>query len=444
MNAALQVRGLRIAFDGKRVVDDVSFTVERGECVAIVGESGAGKSLTARALLGLTPAEATVSLEGLLFDGRDAAGLSERAWRDLRGAGIALVSQDALVSLDPLRRVGAEVAEPLQLHRMVRGRAALAGRVQELLARVWMPDPERRSRQHPHELSGGLRQRALIASALAAAPAVLVADEPTTALDATVQARILGLLREITDAGTALVFISHDFAAVRRIADRVLVMKNGIVVESGTVSEVLENPRHDYTKQLIAATMHEPRAAAPTESSSVLIARGLSRSFATVPAVIDATFTVKDGQTLGIVGESGSGKTTLARMIVGVDTPDSGTLRWTAERRVQLVHQNPLGAFDPRWTIGRSLREALEAEACLARDVSLASGSSSPRSVFRRRSPTDVPAPSPVVSDSGPRSPARSPPTRRCWCSTNPSRRSTPRCGSGCCGCSVGCSRNGS
>ncbi|WP_314474874.1 ABC transporter ATP-binding protein [uncultured Microbacterium sp.] len=361
MNAALQVRGLRIAFDGKRVVDDVSFTVERGECVAIVGESGAGKSLTARALLGLTPAEATVSLEGLLIDERDAAGLSERAWRDLRGAGIALVSQDALVSLDPLRRVGAEVAEPLLLHRIVRGRAALAGRVQELLARVWMPDPERRSRQHPHELSGGLRQRALIASALAAGPAVLIADEPTTALDATVQARILGLLREITDAGTALVFISHDFAAVRRIADRVLVMKDGIVVESGTVSEVLENPRHEYTKQLIAATMHEPRAAAPTESSPALIARGLSRSFATVPAVIDATFTVKDGQTLGIVGESGSGKTTLARMIVGVDTPDTGTLRWMAERRVQLVHQNPLGAFDPRWTIGRSLREGLEA-----------------------------------------------------------------------------------
>ncbi|MFF1541843.1 dipeptide ABC transporter ATP-binding protein [Microbacterium sp. NPDC058269] len=361
MSAALEVRGLRIAFDGKPVVRGVTFTVERGECVAIVGESGAGKSLTARALLGLTPADADVTLDELLVDGTDAVGLSERAWRDLRGTGIALVSQDALVSLDPLRRIGAEVAEPLLLHRIVRGRAARAGRVRELLARVWMPDPERRSRQHPHELSGGLRQRALIASALAAAPAVLVADEPTTALDATVQARILGLLREIADAGTALVFISHDFAAVRRIADRVLVMKDGIVVESGPVAEVLESPRHEYTKQLIAATIHEPRASAPAESAPVLIAGDVSRSFDAVPAVIDASFTVKDGQTLGIVGESGSGKTTLARMIVGVDAPDSGTLRWTAERRVQLVHQNPLGAFDPRWTIGRSLREGLEA-----------------------------------------------------------------------------------
>ena len=361
MSVALEVRGLRIAFDGTPVVDDVSFAVDRGECIAIVGESGAGKSLTARALLGLTPTDADVSLDRLVVDGTDAAGLSERAWRELRGAGIALVSQDALVSLDPLRRIGAEIAEPLLLHQIVRGRTARAERVRELLARVWMPDPERRSRQHPHELSGGLRQRALIASALAADPAVLVADEPTTALDATVQARVLGLLREIVEAGTALVFISHDFAAVRRIADRVLVMRGGVVVESGPVTEVLENPRHEYTKQLIAATIHEPRATAPADSSTLLIADEVSRSFDAVPAVVDASFALKDGRTLGIVGESGSGKTTLARMIVGVDAPDAGSLRWTSQRRVQLVHQNPLGAFDPRWTIGRSLREGLEA-----------------------------------------------------------------------------------
>ncbi|UPL17457.1 dipeptide ABC transporter ATP-binding protein [Microbacterium aurugineum] len=361
MSAALQVRGLRISFEGEPVVDDVSFTVDRGECIAIVGESGAGKSLTARALLGLTPAGADVALDELIVDGTDTAGLTEHAWRAVRGAGIALVSQDALVSLDPLRRIGTEIAEPLLLHRLVRGRAERAARVRDLLRKVWMPDPDRRARQHPHELSGGLRQRALIASALAAVPAVLVADEPTTALDATVQARILGLLREITDAGTALVFISHDFAAVRRIADRVLVMRGGVIVESGPVAEVLENPRHEYTKQLLTATIHEPRASVPADSPPVLIADGVSRSFGTVPAVIDASFTLKDGRTLGVVGESGSGKTTLARMIVGVDAPDSGSLQWTTERRVQLVHQNPLGAFDPRWTIGHSLREALEA-----------------------------------------------------------------------------------
>ncbi|WP_435745513.1 ATP-binding cassette domain-containing protein [Microbacterium sp. PMB16] len=361
MNAALEVHGLRISFDGTPVVDDVSFTVAPGECVAIVGESGAGKSLTARALLGLTPADAAVRVDRLMVDGVDAGSLGERGWRVLRGSRIALVSQDALVSLDPLRRIGDEIAEPLQLHRIVRGRAALVGRVRELLGRVWMPDADRRARQRPHELSGGLRQRALIASALAAEPAVLVADEPTTALDATVQARILGLLREIADAGTAVVFISHDFAAVRRLADRVLVMRGGEVLESGPVAEVLERPQHEYTRQLIAATIHEPRIADVVAADPVLVVADASRSFGDLPAVVAASFSVPEGRTLGIVGESGSGKTTLARMIVGVERPDSGALRWIGERRVQLVHQNPLGAFDPRWTVGRSLREALEA-----------------------------------------------------------------------------------
>lgn len=361
MKVALEVRGLRVAFGTQTVVDDIGFTVRRGECVAIVGESGAGKTLTARALLGLTPPGATVSVDALVIDGTDAASLSERAWRTLRGARIGLVSQDALVSLDPLRSIGSEVAEPLRLHGIARGRAALGAHVHELLQRVWMPDAERRARQYPHELSGGLRQRALIAAATAAAPAILVADEPTTALDATVQARILGLLREITDAGTAVVFISHDFTAVRRLADRVLVMKDGVVVESGSVREVFENPQHEYTRQLIAATIHQPRVTAPGGSAPGLVAVGLSRSFDGVPAVVDASFTVSKGQTLGIVGESGSGKTTLARMIVGVEAPDSGSLRWTGAPRVQLVHQNSFAAFDPRWTIGRSLREALQA-----------------------------------------------------------------------------------
>ncbi|GAA1122627.1 ABC transporter ATP-binding protein [Microbacterium natoriense] len=355
MTAALEVQGLRIGFGGPAVVGGVSFSVAPGECVAIVGESGAGKSLTARALLGLSAG--SVHVERLLIDGEDAAGLGERAWRRLRGARIALVSQDALVSLDPLQRIGSEVAEPLRIH----GLDAAPERVQEQLRRVWMPDPERRARQYSHELSGGLRQRALIASALAAGPAVLVADEPTTALDATVQARILALLREIADAGTAVLFISHDFAAVRRLADRVLVMRGGIVVEEGNTADVLENPRHDYTRELIAATRHTPRATEEGDPTPVLVGSGVAKSFGGVPAVIDADFAVPEGRTLGVVGESGSGKTTLARMIVGVETPDAGELRWQGTHRVQLVHQNPLGAFDPRWTIGRSLREALAA-----------------------------------------------------------------------------------
>lgn len=354
----LRVQDLSIAIGGRVLVDGVSLEVVPGECVAIVGESGAGKSLTASALLGLAPGH--VRAEALVVDGIDARRFSDAQWRGLRGDRIGLVSQDALVSLDPLRRIGAEVAEPLVIHTRL-SRAARRSRVLELLESVAMPTPAVRAAQYPHELSGGLRQRALIASALAGEPAVLVADEPTTALDATVQAHVLTLLRDIADAGTAVVFISHDFAAVRRVADRVLVMREGRVMERGTVADVLDAPKEEYTRELIAATVHEPRADRFGLGEAVLTAIDVSKSFAGVPAVADASFTLLQGQTLGIVGESGSGKTTLARMIVGVERPDTGDLRWTGEHRVQLVHQNPLGAFDPRWTIGRSLREALAA-----------------------------------------------------------------------------------
>lgn len=360
--SALTVQDLSVTVDGRLLVDGVSFDVDPGECIAIVGESGAGKSLTAAALLGLAPG--SVRAAALTVGGVDARRFSAAQWRGVRGDRIGLVSQDALVSLDPLRRIGAEVAEPLAIHTRL-SRAERRTRAHELLAAVAMPAPEARARQYPHELSGGLRQRALIASALAGEPSVLVADEPTTALDATVQARVLTLLREIVDAGTALVFISHDFAAVRRVADRVLVMRSGRVVEQGTVADVLHDPQEPYTRELIAATRHEPRgerfAPGAERPDTVLTAARVSKSFAGASAVVDASFALAEGRTLGIVGESGSGKTTLARMVVGVERPDAGDLRWMREQRVQLVHQNPLGAFDPRWTIGRSLREALAA-----------------------------------------------------------------------------------
>jgi peptide/nickel transport system ATP-binding protein len=356
----LEVQGLRIRIGGNVVVDDVSFAVSPGEVVAIVGESGAGKSLTARAMLGLAPRSAATTLDSLRVDGVDASRLSERGWRRVRGARIGLVSQDALVALDPLQRIGSEIAEPLRLHPE-EGAGPLADRVRALLRRVWMPDAERRARQYPHELSGGLRQRALIASALAADPAVLIADEPTTALDATVQARILDLLREIADTGTAVLFISHDFAAVRRLADRVLVMRGGRIIERGTAATVLDDPQHPYTRQLIAATIHQPRQASVQDAPPVLSASAISKSFAGTAAVVDASFEVPEGRTLGLVGESGSGKTTLARILLGIERPDAGEVSWRGAHRVQFVHQNPLGAFDPRWTIGRSLREALAA-----------------------------------------------------------------------------------
>lgn len=358
--SALEVGDLTITIAGTTPVDSISFSVEPGECVAIVGESGAGKSLTARALLGLTPSGSTVSASVLTIDGVDARGLDERTWRKLRGERIALVSQDALVSLDPLRTIGAEVAEPLAIHRRMT-RAERRARVLEILTAVSLPHPQERVSQYSHQLSGGLRQRALIASALAVNPSVLIADEPTTALDATVQARILDLLRQIAASGTAVVFISHDFAAVRRVADRVLVMQDGRVVESGTVGQVLHAPQHEHTRELIAATVHEPRVVAVARTEPVVEAVAASKSFGSTAAVSTASFTVRRGRTLGIVGESGSGKTTLARMIVGIQAPDSGELLRHGARPVQLVHQNPLGAFDPRWTIGRSLDEALSA-----------------------------------------------------------------------------------
>ncbi|MDL5486941.1 dipeptide ABC transporter ATP-binding protein [Microbacterium wangruii] len=371
--SALRVSGLRISFGRATPVAGVSFTVAPGECLAIVGESGAGKSLTARSLMGLVPDGARMTADALTVDGVDTLRLDERGWRRLRGSRIALVSQDALVSLDPLRRIGAEVAEPLRIHAPRMSRAARDARVRALLTEVAMPDAARRVRQYPHELSGGLRQRALIASALAGEPAVLIADEPTTALDATVQARVLDLLRAIADRGTAVVFVSHDFAAVRRVADRVAVMQAGSFVEQGTVAQVFGAPQHPHTRALVAATHHAPSAAqaGAADEEPLVCVRGLSKAFDR-PAVRDVSFDLARGRTLGVVGESGSGKTTLARMIVGIESPDAGSVRigeatWSRRdeqalrRRVQLVHQNPLGAFDPRWTIGRSVREALAA-----------------------------------------------------------------------------------
>ena len=281
--SALSVQNLRIAIGGRVFVDGVSFDVAPGECLAIVGESGAGKSLTASALLGLAPGQVTASR--VEIDGVDARGFSETQWRSVRGDRIGLVSQDALVSLDPLRRVGAEVAEPLAIHKHL-SRAERRLRAVELLESVAMPSAASRAAQYPHELSGGLRQRALIASALAGEPAVLIADEPTTALDATVQAHVLALLREIADAGTAIVFISHDFAAVRRVADRVIVMRAGRVVEEGAVADVLDAPVQAYTRELVAAAIREARAERRARGEVVLSAIEVSKSFAGRPAVV--------------------------------------------------------------------------------------------------------------------------------------------------------------
>jgi peptide/nickel transport system ATP-binding protein len=235
-----------------QAVRDVSLALAAGECLAVVGESGSGKSVTAQTLIGLTGRHAAIRAARLAFEGRDLRGLGEGQWRRLRGGRIGYVLQDALTSLDPLRRIVDEVGEPMEVHRLATG-ADRDARVLALLGDVGIPEPETRARQYPHELSGGLRQRALIASALAARPALLIADEPTASLDVTVQAQVLGLLAGYRDAGTSVLLISHDMAVVARMADRIAVMYAGLVLEQGPSSEVLNCPAHPYTADLLAA-----------------------------------------------------------------------------------------------------------------------------------------------------------------------------------------------
>ena len=248
----LSVSRLSVRFGARTVVSDVSFELEPGECIGIVGESGSGKSVTARALLGLAGRRASVSASTLAFDGTAIQDATPRRLRSLRGREIGYVSQGALVALDPLRPVGREISDSLRLHTSSTP-AQRRARVLELLAEVGVPDPELRASQRPDELSGGLRQRAVIASAIALRPRLLIADEPTTALDSTVQAGILDLLDRLRAEGTALVLISHDLAVVSRLASRVLVMNAGRIVESGPTARVLGEPQHPYTRRLIAA-----------------------------------------------------------------------------------------------------------------------------------------------------------------------------------------------
>ncbi|WP_261566748.1 dipeptide ABC transporter ATP-binding protein [Frankia gtarii] len=370
----VEVADLEVAFGHEPpVVREVSFTVADGECLALVGESGSGKSVTARALLGLNGATARVSAATLRIGGTDARGFTERDWKGLRGRGVGVVLQDALASLDPLRRIEDEVAEPLRLHR--RGsRAERRERVLEVLAEVGIPDPETRSRQYPHQLSGGLRQRALIASALVAEPDLVIADEPTTALDVLVQDQILELLGKIKEQGRGLLLISHDLAVVARLADRIAVMKEGRIVEIGPRDQVIDSPQHSYTKYLlgIARGRRDDRPAVPDGDLMVEV-DGVSRSFGERRAVTGVSLSLRARQTVGLVGESGSGKSTLARMVMGLTAPHEGRVllggepwsetteraRRRRRRRIQLIQQDPHAAFDPRHTVGRVIAEAL-------------------------------------------------------------------------------------
>ncbi|MEN3615451.1 ABC transporter ATP-binding protein [Plantactinospora sp. ZYX-F-223] len=403
MAPLVAVEDLHVTFRTARrdvpAVRGVSFTVDPGECLAIVGESGSGKSVTARTLVGLAGAGARIRAERLELAGADLRQYDGQRWRRVRGRVAGLVLQDALVSLDPLRTVGAEIAEVLRTHDLVR-RTERAGRTEYLLDQVHVPEPARRARQYPHQLSGGLRQRALIASAIAGEPALLIADEPTTSLDVTVQAQILRLLAERRDAGTGLLLISHDLAVVSQIADRVLVMRNGEIVERGRTDELLHTSRHPYTRQLLdavpSASSRGRRLAAPVRvrdgcavptrvrdelpartvepNDRVIEATALNKRYGSHQVVRGVSLTIARGETVGLVGESGSGKTTVARLLFGLLAPDTGTVSfcgrpWTdvpererrpLRRRLQLVSQDPLGSFDPRYSVARIVAEGLD------------------------------------------------------------------------------------
>jgi peptide/nickel transport system ATP-binding protein len=383
----------------RTVVRNVSFRVEPGRAVALVGESGSGKSVTARTLVGLAGDGASVSANRLSYGDLDLRDLSERRWRQIRGRDIGFVLQDALVSLDPLRPVGDEINEALAAHGWG-NRQTRPQRIIELLQSVGVPEPEIRALQRPGELSGGLRQRALIATALALDPAVLIADEPTTALDSTVQAQIIALLASIKARGDGLLIISHDLNVVSRLADEVIVLNHGEVVEQGPVTQVLENPRHPYTRSLLNAIPgRHPRGTRLSGEKSVgktrpswneekvLDVRTISKSYdgpggTSRLAVDTVSFSINRGKTLGIVGESGSGKTTVARIALGLLDPDEGQVdfagsAWVTPRQrknrvtetqrrsrrsdLGVVYQDPLSSFDPRWNVSRILSDALDA-----------------------------------------------------------------------------------
>ncbi len=377
----LEVRDLCVQFGARRVVDRVSFALDAGEKLALVGESASGKTVTALATLRLME---DARLDGqILFEGRDVLAMAPPELQRLRGSEIAVIFQEPMTALNPIYTVGDQIVESLVLHTALRGAAAQAEAV-AALARVGIEEPERRAHAYPHQLSGGQRQRAMIAMALACNPKLLIADEPTTALDVTIRLQILDLLERLrAEHGLALLLITHDLNLVRRYADRIAVMEKGVLVEQGQTAEVIARPRHPYTRKLVES--RPDRGAGQPGTGRVVEARGVrvhypirlpgiagwfrSGSFAAVESV---DFDLAPGETLGIIGESGSGKTTLALAILGL-LAAQGEIRidgkpWSvpaSERRalrreIQVVFQDPLSSLSPRLTVEQIIGEGLE------------------------------------------------------------------------------------
>ncbi|MFD7430031.1 dipeptide ABC transporter ATP-binding protein [Streptomyces sp. NPDC059818] len=369
----VEVTDLSISFGDVHAVRGLSFSLEAGGALGVVGESGSGKSASAYALLGLHRGTGAKVGGSVRVAGVDVHTADDTALRGLRGAKAAMVFQDPLSSLDPYYAVGDQIAQVYRVHHRVSRRAART-RAVEVLDRVGIPDAVRRSRSRPHEFSGGMRQRALIAMALACEPELLIADEPTTALDVTVQAQILDLLHELRrETGMGLLLVTHDVGVAAESVDDVLVMRSGLAVERGPVAQVLGAPREPYTKALLSAVPRiapEPGGPADAAGRAVLdraevlvqadgVRQVFGRGKSALTAVDGVSLTVRHGETLGVVGESGSGKTTLGRMLVGLLEPTSGSL--TRVDRVQMVFQDPVSSLNPRRSVGESVADPLRA-----------------------------------------------------------------------------------
>ncbi|MEV6495884.1 ABC transporter ATP-binding protein [Streptomyces prunicolor] len=372
MDVLVEVTDLTVGFGSLRAVDGLSFRLEKGAALGLVGESGSGKSTVASALLGLHRGTGADVGGSVRVAGIDVQEASDADLHRLRGGKAAMVFQDPLSSLDPYYAIGGQIAEVYRVHTRVSRRAARA-RAVEVLDRVGIPDALRRSRSRPHEFSGGMRQRALIAMALACEPDLLIADEPTTALDVTVQAQILDLLHTLREeTGLGLLLVTHDVGVAAESVDEILVMRHGRAVEHGPVDTVLGAPTEPYTRDLLGAVPRVDVPRAPSEASSaaqevVLEATGLRREFGrgkrALAAVDDVSLTIHRGETLGIVGESGSGKTTLGRMLVGLLKPTAGEIKPGGGVRpdVQMVFQDPVSSLNPRRSVGESIADPLRA-----------------------------------------------------------------------------------
>ncbi len=367
-------------------VKDVSFVLCKGETIAIVGESGSGKSVTARAIMRLLSRRASMGKSSsIMMSGQEVLTLPEREMRKLRGSRVSMIFQEPMTSLNPVYTVGAQIAEVLHIHNKM-SRAEAMAKVLSLLEEVQIPDPEARMKQYPHQLSGGQRQRVMIAMALANRPDILIADEPTTALDVTVQAQILNLIKDLkTKYGMAVILITHDLTVVRQFADRVYVMQHGEVKEHNTTAALFANPQHPYTKRLLAS---DPKGVAkPLEGSPPTILSGkdvrvtytlkrggmFNATYTDLHAVDGLSLDLKKGETLGLVGESGSGKTTFGQALIRLLNPQSGEIVFDGNRidglnrdqlrpfrsRMQIVFQDPFSSMNPRMNVGQIIEEGM-------------------------------------------------------------------------------------